>query len=167
MAKPTLTWYKTAFKSGLIDARGEGLKLGGQTQVEIVDIEQCRDTTRRSALSPYDRITITATVKLTVTSAVERLKCAGCDAVSPWPDDHDALWYIVENHDGDRILFPRPCTQEDRLEDGDDAGRDQYPVIGWKEIRDKTYCAECAVEVDEALAAVGAKRKRFRELTAK
>lgn len=115
-----------------------GLRLGTGTIVTIRGLHVASTGTSGpcadgQATTP---VRITATLEVEAYSTLVAGVCARCDAPAPPPDD-DGLWYILENHDGNRLLFPR----------GEDAywkpERDSYPAPGWETLMGHPYCAEC------------------------
>ncbi len=120
--------------------------VGNGTEVEVMELDATVDSDKKGMM-------IIATVKLAAWVGLDKVHpCSCCDAVPPAPNDYDALWFILENHDGGRLVFPSPegCNNE----------RDCYPVTGWEKGPDGMVCPECQKELDEAAAAVRAKRKK-------
>lgn len=77
--------------------------------------------------------------------------CDGCGAIPPEPD-LDGMFFILENHSGQRIVFAH--------EEGTSERTDCYPVTGWREIDHKLYCGACAAEVESTIRALRHRRKR-------
>lgn len=128
------------------------LPLGSGTRVRILDLA-CAYMPRTENAPNQRPIRITAHLEVTAdVTLVRNRSCAICGARALDPDP-DGLWYIMENHDGDRLVFPYP-----EAEAFAHADRDRYPVTGWERINDEIHCAECVVEVRAAVAAVKAKR---------
>lgn len=142
--------YRTKFHTGI-----DGLKLGRHTDVEVLSLETAAYPGGRDPT--YTTLEITATIKLTARggfpiTAVPYHVCEGCGAVPSLPSTYDALWFVMENHDGDRLIFPdaEDCDEE----------RDRYPVVGWTKTvvddENSLLCPDCT----EAVKATLKSRKR-------
>lgn len=132
-----------------------GIKLGGLTNVEIVDLQGAEHPDPASHRDTL--LTVTATLKVKATVGLIKggsvWQCSVCDGKAPSPDD-DALWYILQNHDGGRLVFPGPEAIHSSPE------RDSYPVTGWTELAGGgLVCVECRAELDEVMEAIRAKRR--------
>lgn len=118
------------------------LRLGAGTRVRIARI----DARRRG-----DDTEIAATLEVRATVALgngaAHRRCGGCGAEAQ-PPDKDGLWYILQNHDGNRLVFPVP-----EAEAYAEPERDQYPAPGWKRLGEKEVCGECWEVAQKALRA--------------
>lgn len=99
------------------------------------------------------RIRATVDLQCTVTlgRAGEYHTCSGCEAIPPEPD-LDAMFFILEHHSGQRIVFADEEQTSDRA--------DTYPVTWWRKIDHKLYCGECATEIEASIKALRKKRPR-------
>lgn len=142
-APPQFTQYDAAYTTTTA-----GLVCGAGTGVRILTLAQTLAPASTSRHHPT--LTITATVELTATVGVARTACAGCGVAAPAPADDDALWFIVENHDHNRLVFADAENAQDE--------RDRYPVKGWTQGAGGVLCAGCTAAVASALAARKAAR---------
>lgn len=140
---PQFTQYSTAFTTG-----AAGLTCGAGTGVRVLALTQT--TIPASPTRNYPTMTITATIELTATVGIVRTACSGCKARAPAPADDDALWFILENHDGNRLVF---ADAEDAQDE-----RDRYPVKGWVKGAGGMLCPDCVAAVTAVLAARAAAR---------
>lgn len=140
---PQFTKYKPEFTVGGCAVKTSGLVCGAGTHVRILALTQTPCSP--SAMRDYPTMTITATVELTATVGVGRPRCDGCQARTPAPADDDALWFILKNHDGNRVVF---ADAEDIRNE-----RDQYPVKGWVRYADVLLCPDCVAAVAATLRA--------------
>jgi rubredoxin len=129
-----------------------GLPLGAGTEVEIASLKAV-GLGRAASGAKEHRIRIEATLRVSAVVGVIKRKCSMCDAVTPSPDA-DALWFMLENHDGERLCFPRAEEEAHSEEE-----RDMYPAQGWAEIDGDLVCEACAKATREALAALKHKRR--------
>src|SRR3990167_4702242 len=89
--------FKTSFRNV------EHLRLGRNALFEVGALEFQTEPPddRERGLGVESRLTITATVRLTVRAKVTHglhHVCHVCGAQPPAPSTYDALWYILENH---------------------------------------------------------------------
>lgn len=143
LTPPQFTKYEPEFTVGGYGIKTSGLVCGAGTHVRILALAQTAHPP--SATRDYPTMTIAATVELTATVGVGRPCCDGCQARAPAPADDDALWFILENHDGNRVVF---ADAEDIRDE-----RDQYPVKGWVRYADVLLCPDCVAAVAAALKA--------------
>lgn len=130
-------------------SRGGELRIGGGTAIGRRPISVRPVASSESLGRPYQRIRISQVVELSCEVLVPLDDgCSLCGAIAPLPDARGAE-YILANHDGARICFPR--------EEGVEDERDQYPVTGWVRDKDGIICAECVARLDEVRAG---RRKR-------
>lgn len=125
-----------------------GLACGAGTDVRVLALTQT--AVPASPTRNYPTMTITATIELTATVGIVRTACSGCKARAPAPADDDALWFILENHDHNRLVF---ADAEDAQDE-----RDRYPVKGWVKGAGGMLCPDCAAAVAAVLAARAAAR---------
>lgn len=129
--------------------RSVELRLGAGTRARVANIEAKR---RERGTEIVATVEVRATVTMGDAGNVGTLaRCDACGADAPPPDD-DGLWYILQNHDGDRIVCPVPEAEANA-----DPERDQYPAPGWMRIGDGKVCGECYAAAQKALK--GRKRK--------
>jgi hypothetical protein len=129
--------------------RAVELRLGAGTRVYVARIEAKKrgeDTEIFAVLEARATVTIADPKKYQ-----DLATCGACGAPAP-PPDNDGLWYILQNHDGNRLLFPVPEGEAHK-----EPERDQYPAPGWKMLGDKVVCSECWEAAHKALKARGKK----------
>ncbi len=130
--------------------KGEPLKLGAGTRVEILNISHdpyVRLNTLGQPLPPpapgYIPIRITATLRLTAeVTVLDNKQCSVCNAKPGLPDTV-GMWFLMENHDDDRLVFP----DEEKVA----PERDCYPVSGWEILDDNLLCPKCVTDVRDFL----------------
>jgi hypothetical protein len=147
MAKSTLSRYPQSFK-----LLRHGLDLGAGTLVEIVSLQMVSLGLAEGGVRER-RIHIEATLHVSAEVGLVGRKCSMCDRPTTAPDN-DALWYMLENHDGERLVFPHPEEAAHA-----DKERDVWPVQGWAELNGELACGECATAARVALAALKHKRR--------
>jgi hypothetical protein len=148
--KPELCRYSREF---VILRREHGLTFGAGTLVEIASLRAVSVGQADGRLKER-RIRIEATLRVSAEVELVEAKCSVCETPTPAPDD-DALWYLLENHDGARLVFPYP--EEAAHVDGE---RDMWPVQGWGEVNGEVACGGCVKAAREAVAQLKQKRRR-------
>jgi len=120
----------------------QGLKVGADTRVQIKELQKEFPPKPDWVGGGEKLLRIRATVELVADVVLVAGECAGCETKSPLPDD-DGLWFLVENHDGNRLVFP--------MEEDCEGERDRYPVPGWGRFNAELYCETCLKEVQAAV----------------
>lgn len=128
--------------------RAVELRLGAGTKAKITHIAATQRGTEAEIVATLE---LRATVTLGNSATIPFARCGACGAVAP-PPDNDGLWYIIQNHDGDRIVFPVPEKEAEQ-----EPERDQYPVPGWHRLEEMIVCGTCHAAM---LRALKARKKR-------
>lgn len=88
------------------------------------------------------RQTVTYEVEIPIMRGKGHWCCRICGKAPPLPDQRGAE-FILDNHDGERLIFPQDEDVEPE--------RDRYPVTGWKKVKigsnlEAILCPECLEE---------------------
>jgi hypothetical protein len=130
--------YNSKFTVGL-DGH---LRLGRGTHVDILAISI--ENGAEDHLS-----VIKSTVLLSARAKLASGHCSICERPTD-PPDADSLWFVLENHDGDRLLFPSDHSVDER---------DRWPVPGWESTTEgDMVCPECLFELEKAKRDIKARR---------
>ncbi len=105
--------------------------------------KECRSPERTNFFLIQQTIHVSCVV--TTTTDYPQAKCSRCDALAPQPDASVAE-YILENHDGNRLLFPRAAHVLAAHPE-----RDSYPLIGWTQSSSTLLCPPCTKELEAFL----------------
>lgn len=134
-----------------------GISLGAGTKVCILDIRQepWNDNSpgRREGDLPV-RVVAVVELSAEVVLMPNYTHCHTCGVVPGLPDN-DGLWYVLQNHDGKRLLFPR--AEDVSYEEPE---RDSYPAIGWEMIDGKMNCGACVSAIRESIETLKTKRRK-------
>lgn len=128
----------------------EGLKLGNGTKVNILSLSSEQVGKTSGQIRVYATVELEATVE--VVREFKHNDCSTCGATASMPD-RDGLWYILENHDGSRLLFPQAEEEAYRHPE-----RDSYPAPGWRVFEGALTCPDCLNDLMEAFIEVRKKR---------
>jgi hypothetical protein len=126
--------YKTSWPIS-----GAGLNLGNGTNVKVLSLgaSSQRDPTQPGHNTDMTiKAVVELTAKVTVASIGALSCCSLCRKTAPNPSSYDELWFILQNHDDRRLVFP--------AEDGCESERDCWPVDGWKKDMGELTCGSCA-----------------------
>ena len=103
-------------------------------------------------------ITVKAVVELSTSVILQRRhrKCAVCERPPPGPD-LDGLWYLIENAEHNRLVFPGAGDVE--------GNRDTWPVPDWVRRQGELVCGECSQELQAAreAAKIAIRQKRAKK----
>ena len=115
------------------------MSLGRHTNVEVTSL-----SSGVIGVGDFSVLRLTATLSVTADVSAVPGQCDLCGCETPDPGE-DAIWYLLENHDGGRLCFAGPESVLEKKE------RDCYPVMGWGLSNGKLTCGPCQKKIDGAI----------------